>query len=207
MPRIMGADNDYALTLKRIQGTVLRLENYLTEEKKQSIYAAKECFGFTEKESLSSGLMNWYRLQSDQSKNYINSSRTGAFMNYLADLKGFDDEALVGDLAKIFTDLYIEDWTDTSPEIFARELQQTKEEIEGGGRRDAQIIGAYRFSITDETGHTLERSYDADAEDSTSYFLKNAIDSALDEFGESLETNQKVAVLIRTITDLIERKQ
>ena len=38
---------------------------------------------------------------------------------------------------------------------------------------------------------------------STSYFLKNAIKDALDEFGDSLETNEKVAVLARVLAELV----
>ena len=49
----------------------------------------------------------------------------------------------------------------------------------------------------------LERSYEDIEDDSTSYFLKNAIKDALDEFGDSLETNEKVAVLARVLAELV----
>ena len=40
-------------------------------------------------------------------------------------------------------------------------------------------------------------------DDSTGYFLKNAIKDALDEFGDSLETNAKVAVLAQVLAELV----
>ena len=38
---------------------------------------------------------------------------------------------------------------------------------------------------------------------STTYFLKNAIKEAIDEFGDSLETKEKVAVLARVLAELV----
>lgn len=46
--------------------------------------------------------------------------------------------------------------------------------------------------------------YDADVKDSTSEFLKNMIEEALDNFGDSLETNQKVAVLAEALEKLLQ---
>lgn len=39
---------------------------------------------------------------------------------------------------------------------------------------------------------------------STSEFLKNMIEEALDNFGDSLETNQKVAVLAEALEKLLQ---
>ncbi len=49
----------------------------------------------------------------------------------------------------------------------------------------------------------IERSYADVEDDSTGYFLKNAIKDALDEFGDSLETNAKVAVLAQVLAELV----
>jgi len=54
-----------------------------------------------------------------------------------------------------------------------------------------------------EGGSLLERSYADVEDDSTGYFLKNAIKDALDEFGDSLETNAKVAVLAQVLAELV----
>ena len=40
-------------------------------------------------------------------------------------------------------------------------------------------------------------------DNSTSYFLKNAIREAIDEFGDSLDTKEKVAVLARVLAELV----
>ena len=38
---------------------------------------------------------------------------------------------------------------------------------------------------------------------STAYFLKNAVKEAIDEFGDSLDTKEKVAILARVLAELI----
>ena len=53
-------------------------------------------------------------------------------------------------------------------------------------------------------GHNQNLLDGSDTDDnSTSYFLKNAIREAIDEFGDSLDTKEKVAVLARVLAELV----
>lgn len=54
-------------------------------------------------------------------------------------------------------------------------------------------------------GNKIERFYETDDDDSTSYFLQNAIEEALEEFGDTLELNQKVSVLAKALEDLLSK--
>ena len=45
--------------------------------------------------------------------------------------------------------------------------------------------------------------FDAEITDSTSIYLQNMIEEALDDFGDKLEMNQKVAVLVQAIRKLL----
>ena len=51
----------------------------------------------------------------------------------------------------------------------------------------------------------IEKFFDEVEDDSTSYFFKNAIDEAMEEFGDTLELNQKISVLMKAIENLIEK--
>ena len=73
-------------------------------------------------------------------------------------------------------------------------------EAENSLQDDAQLNS---IILKGGSGSLLERSYEDIEDDSTSYFLKNAIKDALDEFGDSLETNEKVAVLARVLAELV----
>ena len=45
-----------------------------------------------------------------------------------------------------------------------------------------------------------------EVEDGSSEFLRNEIESALEDFGDCLETNQKISVMVRMIEKLLEEK-
>ena len=64
--------------------------------------------------------------------------------------------------------------------------------------------GENKISI--KTGEsTIERFFEPDSDDSTSYFLQNAIEDALEEFGDTLELNQKVSVLVKALEELLSK--
>ena len=67
---------------------------------------------------------------------------------------------------------------------------------EGNGSDGRQMI-----EFTGSDGKKVKKFYEAE-DDSTSYFLKNAMEEAMEEFGDSLEVNQKVAVLVQMIEKL-----
>ena len=127
-------------------------------------------------------------------------------MEYLANLKTSDDEVAVARLSKTILDMYIEDWNDSSLEDFKETLSKTKSEIEEQSVKLSNGTGTNTLQFTGSDGQPIERTYDSRMDSSTGYFLENAIESAIDEFGESLETNQKVAILVQTIEKLIKNK-
>ncbi len=162
----------------------------------------REIFGEKKNESLKGCLLSWYQKQRDSVNSYILTTSSYKFLKYLECLSTNDELEMVSQLSKIVLDIYMEDWRDDIPEIFQRELKRMKEEIEHlsentEDRQKNMII------LRDAYGHDIKRSYTADLEDTTSGFLKNMIDEAIEEFGETLELNQKVAVLVEVLQRLL----
>ena len=60
-----------------------------------------------------------------------------------------------------------------------------------------------RFILQDAEGNEVMKYFDAEITDSTSIYLQNMIEEALDDFGDTLEMNQKVAVLVQAIRKLL----
>ena len=166
--------------------------------------AVKEEFRAKENESLSACLSHWYEGQSQMAKTLLSGSRVTGFMQYMAQLDTYDELKIIRRLSKIILDIYMEDWQDTSLEKFKKMLHETRQEIETIGQNDSTHTGRQHLVFTNHQGEKIERFYEDTEDDSTSYFLKNAILDALEEFGDSLETNQKVAVLVQTLEKLIQ---
>lgn len=206
LPGLFGESPDYTVIPEKVQRVRDILGGFLELEQARAAAEARKAFRIKASDSLASGLRDWYSKQSDNAKSYINSSRVSHMMNYLSGLKTNDDAAVAAELSKIVMDVYMEDWDDSSMDIYSKALLETRTEIERMSDKRDNEGGQFRLAFTGSDGSEIERTYDADDSDATSYFLKNAIESAMDDFGESLETNQKVAVLVQTIEKLLKNK-
>ena len=65
--------------------------------------------------------------------------------------------------------------------------------------------GKHRIIFTNSQGKEIERHFEPEEdEDGNGQFFQNEIESALEEFGDSLETNQKVSIMVKMIEKLLE---
>lgn len=159
----------------------------------------KVIFGGKEQESLKGCLHSWLRSQNSVWKEKILSQNAQETMKYLERLETNDELEIVSDLSKIVLDLYMEDWNDAAPEMFLKRLKDIKEEAEHAAEHGE---GTKTIILLDGKGNDIRRSYE-DVKDSTSSFLKNMIDEAMDDFEGTLETSQKVAVLAEVLQELL----
>ena len=58
--------------------------------------------------------------------------------------------------------------------------------------------------FTNSKGFEVKKSFRMQENDGISEYLENEIESALEEYGDSLETNQKISVMLRMIEKLLE---
>ena len=99
--------------------------------------------------------------------------------------------------------MYVEDWNDTSIVQFQEELHQIRIEIENIQDASAATDSKSRFILQDAEGNEVMKYFDAEITDSTSIYLQNMIEEALDDFGDTREMNQKVAVLVQANRKLL----
>ena len=107
-------------------------------------------------------------------------------------------------LSKRLEDIYIEDWNDRLQEKFLRDIAKIRQKTEAAKEDAGLENGQKEIFLKTADGAEIHKYYDADVKDSTSEFLKNMIEEALDNFGDSLETNQKVAVLAEALEKLLQ---
>ena len=180
------------------------MDNFIIGIKNNVVKETKKNFGIKEKDNLKNGMEAWYELQSDAAKEYVHNSNVSSFMNLLTKIHTHDELAIADKIAKAVIDLYIEDWNDNTFEEYKKQILDIKNTIEDVKDTDVKT-GMNKIVFTDSEGKNVEKYYEADDSDSTSYFLKNAIEEAMDEFGDTLETNQKVTVLVKTIEKLFNK--
>lgn len=163
----------------------------------------KEEFGVSEKANLKACLLEWYDRQRETVKRHVFSTAAHGFVNYLEQLTTNDETEIVSRLSRILLDIYLEDWRDDTIGRFQEELHTVRGEIERAAGKKESESGTNRIILKDASGREVEKSYEADISDSTSQYLSNMIGEALEEFGDTLEMGQKVAVLVRAIEGLL----
>lgn len=203
-----GLDNEERID---IYGSAVEILREVKQELEQALEGLRcrlaedirDVFHIGKNVSMKGSLKDWYENQQQKVKTNILSSNGEKLMHYLENLQTNDEGQIVTQLSKEILGLYLEDWNDETREQFKRELQQAKNEIESINEEATETGGMCQIILKDADGRKIEKFYD-NQEDSTSVFLKNMIDEALEDFGDSLETNQKVAVLIQAITELLK---
>ena len=125
-------------------------------------------------------------------------------MKYIGTLNTNDEGEIVAKLSKILLDVYIEDWHDGTIESFRTELSSVRAQVEAILDQNDSGESQSRIILTDTKGNEIAKYYDANTKDSTSMYLKNVMSEALEEFGDTLEMNQKVAVLVEMLEELLQ---
>ena len=204
LPEQYEGEDKYEKCYEAIEAAKQEMDNFITKIKKMVIDDTKKVFGINRKDNLKNGMETWYEMQSKAAKEYVHNTNISAFMNLLAKIHTHDEADIADKMAKAVVDLYIEDWNDDTFEEYKRQLLLIKNTIEDV--KDNSIKeGMNKIVFTDSKGNSVEKYYEANDSDSTSYFLKNAIEEAMDEFGDTLEPNQKVAVLVKTLEKLLRK--
>ena len=154
--------------------------------------------------SLKACLHEWYLAQNYSSRNHVLATAESEFLNYLEKLSTNDEGEIVSALSYILSGVYLEDWNDTNFVEFQEKLDAVKAEVEKLEEHGKDAGGSSRILLTDQNGNAIEKYYNADISDTTSLYLKNMLEEALEDFGNTLETNQKVAVLVQTLEGLLQ---
>lgn len=204
LPGMYDGEDRYGNCYIDIEQAKNEMDNFIIGIKNSVVKETKKTFGIKEKDNLKNGMEAWYEMQSNAAKEYVHNSNVSSFMNLLTKIHTHDELAIADKIAKAVIDLYIEDWNDNTFEEYKKQILDIKNTIEDV--KDADVkTGMNKIVFTDSEGKNVEKYYEADDSDSTSYFLKNAIEEAMDEFGDTLETNQKVTVLVKTIEKLLNK--
>lgn len=202
IPNLVDKDVDWKLTAEVVAKMKLSLDASYSRTVADMIDRTKRIWGFQKKDNLCAALMEWYGNKKDGLENYILNDKAGNLREYLMKLNMYDEQLCIKHLAKIALDIYLEDFTRDHVEDYETVLSKLLQELTRAEERSAASgIGSNKITFLSSDGRKFEKFYEQTEEDSTSYFLKNAIESAIDEFGDTLDQSQKLAVLVRMIKE------
>ena len=179
------------------------LDGYLSQRKKQAAYKIKAIFHCKDTADLTQGLKLWYQEQNTRIEQKLYDTTTNHFLNYIQKVSTHDEEEVVSRISKILLDLFVEDWNDNSLSCLLEGLQQIKQKVESSQKEEKIKQTACRILLEDESGTIIEKYYRIKEEDTNVYLFRNTLLDLLEEVGESVELEQKVAVLAEVLRELI----
>lgn len=201
LPSIIGMENGgISGVAEKLKVLKQYMDGYLDIISDRAAVLIKERCHADKADSLRAVLDGYYAEHGRKLRKHVNKSRTAGILSYISNMPTYDDKEIVNKLSKLVTDVYIDDWRDGMIESFEKGWNDFCNELENSVDDNTALNS---IILKGGGGSLLERSYEDIDDDSTSYFLENAIKDALDEFGDSLETNEKVAVLARVLAKLV----
>ena len=107
-----------------------------------------------------------------------------------------DEDTFIARLAKIATDLRLEDWDDSTHERFTRNVSRYKEKTE------AEAENNYQVTFIDESGTSSTKRFERVEITKRGKLLLNAITSDIESMGHSISEQEKRQILMEVLKKL-----
>lgn len=163
------------------------ISNQLNSYKMKLVNGIKQLFDLGEKTSLKSGLTTFLNSFSNKSEKLILSDTNKQIQNLILNKSNYDDLQVVNEISKCFTNNYVEDWeTDNYSQVI-----NAMESFKNG------VSNANKLDISQKS---FEEILDDSTElDGMAALLSNNVESAIEEFSDSVSNEDKVKILTRIL--------
>lgn len=199
LPEIFHTEGDLETTYILIDECKTAFDDYFDWVLQIATTGTCEVFAKRKSQELYHVVRAWYENQSVISKSGLHGGRITNLMSAIENLNVYNDTEVTKKLIKAVTDVYVENWHDTSYQDYIQVLQTVKQEVEG--LKDQKTDDKMKLSFVGKNGKAIEKYYDSVTE-STGTVLRNIIGDALEEY-DDLSINDRVAILLEMIEKVI----
>ena len=154
--------------------------------------------------TLSGNLNKWYRGLLEEQKGHLYDSETNEFLRCIQKDTNNDIE-IIDSLAYIFSNLSIEDWNDNSINIYLNGIENSKSCVENYevsiDKEGTEGLIKIVFENTDS--ESIEKTFNKKEISPIGSTLFNAIEEVVDEYGDSVDDNEKRNILMEILSKYI----
>jgi len=187
-------------------------DNYLTEIKKSLSSEVKKVFSKVSdtsklsQMSLASVIKDWCESLDQTVFEQLFTDGTERALKVFKEITN-DDDSTVTKLAKLATDLRLEDWDEKIKALFIENIYQYKATAENhhSGESEtgtAQLTSTYQVTFTDENGVATTKRFNRVEGTGRGKLLHNQVTSALDSMGRSISDQEKRQILMEILKNL-----
>ena len=154
--------------------------------------------------TLSGNLNKWYRGLTEEQRDHLYDSETNEFLRFIQKCTNNEIE-IIDRLAYIFSNLSIEDWNDNSINIYLDGIKNSKEIIESYevsfDKDDSE--GLIKIVFENPNSKSMEKTFNKTEISPLGSTLFNAIEEAVEEYGDSIDDNEKRNILMEILSKYI----
>lgn len=188
--------NSYVECINKLKKIKKQLDSYDNRVKEYLIKKTNEIINKNYQGTLSSNLRLWYLELDEEKKTHLYNGTTNNFLKVLENIDNNDKEN-INRLAKIMTGLLIEDWNDITINLYLEEINSCINLIDNYEMAyDDDSDGLIKIIINDQDNTQIEKTFNKTAISEIGSMLINAIDESIEEFGDSIDDNEKRNILM-----------
>ena len=205
--------NEFQETLSDNVGAVKKFyDEYLKNVKKNLIKETKDIFVLARTKdsvnrmSLSSVIKDWCESLDPTVFEQLFTDGTEKCLGLFRSISN-DDDLTITRLAKLATDLRIEDWDEKVTELYFENIRRYKETAEShhsekGDITEAQNTSTYQIIFLDENGVAVTKRFDSVEGTGKGKLLHNQVTAALESMGRAISDQEKRQILMEILKDL-----
>lgn len=200
---IMETDS-YEECLNKIIDMKKYLDEFDRNIKEYLVMEIKQLFNSSEESTLTGAMKVWFNNRTEEQKDHLFDSGTNHFMNEVRYV-GNNDLKFIDKLSDIAIGLAIEDWNDNTINEFYEEIKRMKkiiEEYEVACDNDTEN-GVIKIGFVKSNGEVEEKTFNKTEITGIGGTLLNSIEEVFEEYGDSIEDNEKRNILIKMLEKFI----
>lgn len=212
LPKLYGLVDFRETLADNIRAVKEFYDNYLSDIKKTLCKEVKEIYVLPKDKvkvnrmSLSSVIRDWCESLDPTVFEQLFTDGTEKCLGLFKSITN-DDDLTISRLAKLATDLRIEDWDEKVSELFIKNVKGYKETAEAHHSEtkdvmDSQNTSTYQITFLDDNGTAVTKRFNRVEETKKGKFLNNQITAALDSMGRSISDQEKRQILVEVLKTL-----
>ena len=212
LPKIFGEESFQESLLASIKEVKGFYDDFLQNVKLNLVVEIKNIFvlhkdkGNVERMSLYSVIKDWCESLDQTVFEQLFTDGTERALNFFNTITN-DDDLTVSKLAKLATDLRLEDWDEKIKELFINNIIRYKETAEAHHsvveeNSIAQGTSAYQLMFTDDNGVTTTKRFERVEGTGKGRLLYNQVTAALDSMGRAISDQEKRQILMEILKNL-----
>lgn len=212
LPKAFGLTEFHESLADNIKSAKDYFDNYLSKVKKslrdevKAIFVLPHLAEQVKKMSLASVIKDWCESIEQSAFEQLFPDGTDRCLGLFKAVSN-DDDMTISRLAKLSTDLRLEDWDDKIRELFMDNMKMykttaEKHHNETRTNEERNYCSSYQISFTDDSGEIVTKRFERVENTGKGKLLHNQVTAALDSMGRSISTQEKRQILMEILKNL-----